>query len=200
MARHIKIGIAQFIGGGAAAHPLEPDDETVLGRAQSRDLKQPSAIGGFERPIIRNGFRDGRKRPQPELALDAMRRPDAGDADPVLHRRSRCYRGGRRRIGLRFDLVSQTAQRFAGAAAGFAAGFGFAAAAAALARASARTLRSLRGSARSGLLRTGRLRTPAASRKRKIRSDGVAPLSSQLLAFSISNLSRSALSLGISGL
>src|SRR5713101_3281627 len=86
-------------------------------------------------------------------------------------------------------------------AAGFgAAAAGFRAAAAALAAASALALRSLRGTARSGLLRAGRLRTPAASRKRKIRSDGVAPLASQLLAFSISNLTRCALSFGRSGL
>src|SRR5215468_5976480 len=85
-------------------------------------------------------------------------------------------------------------------AAGFGDAAGFGAAAAALAAASALALRSLRGTARSGLLRTGRLRTPAASRKREIRSDGVAPLASQLLAFSISNLSRSALSFGMSGL
>src|SRR5262249_56902693 len=54
----------------------------------------------------------------------------------------------------------------------YAAGFG--AAALALAAASALALRSLRGSARSGLLRAGRLRAPAASRKRAMRSDGVA--------------------------
>src|ERR1700720_2267676 len=71
---------------------------------------------------------------------------------------------------------------------------------AAVAAASALALRSLRGNARSGLLRAGRLRTPAASRKRRMRSDGVAPLASQLLAFSMSNLSRSALSFGSSGL
>src|SRR5712671_6889740 len=88
--------------------------------------------------------------------------------------------------------------QLAAEAAGFGAGFG--AAAAALAAASALALRSLRGTARSGLLRAARLRTPAASRKRKIRSDGVAPLASQLLAFSTSNLRRCALSFGRSGL
>src|SRR6202030_4768377 len=69
-----------------------------------------------------------------------------------------------------------------------------------LAAASACALRSLRGTAFSGLLRGVRLATPAASRKRVTRSDGCAPLASQALTLSISSFSRSVLSLGQSGL
>src|SRR6202171_1815781 len=61
---------------------------------------------------------------------------------------------------------------------------------AAVAAASALALRSLRGTAFSGLLREGRFATPAASRKRRTRSDGCAPLPSQALTLSISSFSR----------
>src|SRR6516162_2303612 len=66
--------------------------------------------------------------------------------------------------------------------------------------ASSFALRSLRGTAFSGLLRFGRFNTPAASRKRITRSDGRAPLAIQALAFSMSHFSRSILSFGNSGL
>src|SRR4051794_24385604 len=69
-----------------------------------------------------------------------------------------------------------------------------------LAAASAAALRSLRGTAFSGLLRASRLTTPAASRKRVTRSDGCAPLASQALTLSISSLRRASLSFGSSGL
>src|SRR5579871_3988449 len=68
------------------------------------------------------------------------------------------------------------------------------------AAASACALRSLRGTAFSGLLRLSRFFTPAASRKRSTRSDGWAPLASQVFSLSMSSFSRSALSFGISGL
>src|ERR1700750_491793 len=70
----------------------------------------------------------------------------------------------------------------------------------AFAAASACALRSLRGTAFPGWLRFSRFLTPAASRKRITRSDGCAPLASHALSLSMSTLSRSALSLGISGL
>jgi hypothetical protein len=70
----------------------------------------------------------------------------------------------------------------------------------ALVASSAAALRSLRGIAFTGLLRFSRFNTPAASRKRDTRSDGCAPFFIQACAFSISNLSRSVLSFGISGL
>ena len=60
--------------------------------------------------------------------------------------------------------------------------------------------RSLRGTARSGLLRFSRFITPASSRKRSTRSVGNAPLASQALTFSKSSLRRSVLSFGNSGL
>src|SRR6478609_5018843 len=65
------------------------------------------------------------------------------------------------------------------------------AAAGAFAASSARALRSLRGTAFSGLLRFSRLATPAASRKRITRSDGCAPFTIQLFTLSMSSLSRS---------
>src|SRR5213078_5300675 len=69
-----------------------------------------------------------------------------------------------------------------------------------LAAASAWALRSLRGTAFSGLLRAVRFATPAASRKRDTRSEGCAPLASQALTLSISSFSRASLSFGSSGL
>src|SRR5207248_1211733 len=75
-----------------------------------------------------------------------------------------------------------------------------AALAAAAFAASSLALRSLRGIALCGLLRCVRFMTPAASRKRMMRSDGCAPLAIQALAFSRSNFSRSVLSFGNSGL
>src|ERR1700730_13543163 len=73
-------------------------------------------------------------------------------------------------------------------------------AAAVLAASSARALRSLRGTARTGLLLGERLTTPAASRKRSTRSVGCAPLASQVFARSRSSLMRSGFSFGSSGL
>jgi hypothetical protein len=66
--------------------------------------------------------------------------------------------------------------------------------------ASSFALRSLRGTAFSGLLRALRFITPAASRKRMTRSDGWAPFAIQALAFSTSHLRRSVFSFGNSGL
>src|SRR6185312_1601169 len=70
----------------------------------------------------------------------------------------------------------------------------------ALAASSAWTLRSLRGTAFSGLLRGLRLATPALSRKRMTRSDGCAPFFIHACTFSRSSLSRSVLSFGSNGL
>src|ERR1700704_171296 len=75
-----------------------------------------------------------------------------------------------------------------------------AAAARAVAAASALALRSLRGTAFSGLLRAARFATPAVSRKRDTRSDGCAPLASQALVLSMSSFNRDSLSFGSSGL
>src|SRR5262249_47419867 len=78
----------------------------------------------------------------------------------------------------------------------YAAGFSAAAAAAA----ASRSRRFLRGLALVGLLRASRLARPAASRKRSTRSVGWAPTDSQCLARSTLSLTRSAWSLGSSGL
>src|SRR5262249_30412236 len=100
--------------------------------------------------------------------------PTRGEGDPVALLESR-------------RLVTRARQSYAAGAAG-------------LAAASACALRSLRGTAFSGLLRFSRFLTPAASRKRITRSEGCAPLASHDLTLSMSSLSRFSSSLGSSGL
>src|SRR5262249_54960056 len=100
----------------------------------------------------------------------AVRGADARDADAMTLGRARRHGSGR--------------QLAAGAAGAFGA-------AAALAASSAFALRSLRGTAFSGLLRFSRLAMPAASRKRITRSDGRAPFAIQLFTLSRSSLRRS---------
>src|SRR4051812_31738245 len=146
---------------------------------RGRNFERSCAVPGHQRPVGLHRERIFRERPQLYRAAHAMRGADSGDADLCRHRHAR---------GAYF---------LAAAAAVLAAA---AAAAAAVAAASRLALRSLRGSARSGLLRAARLATPAASRKRDTRSDGCAPLASQPLTFSMSSFSRASLSLASSGL
>src|SRR5262249_6891457 len=148
-------------------------DEEVLGGPQHLDLDE-APVGGLERAIAGDGGRFGRERPQLDLAAHAMRGADPGDADALPRLRARRHVSGQH-----------------------AAGPG---AAPPLAAASARALRSLRGTAFTGLLRGWRLAMPAASRKRITRSDGSAPFTIQLFTLSRSSLRRSLWSLGSSGL
>src|SRR5262249_44434169 len=163
------------LGGGAIGDALEARDEELLRRPQRLDLDH-AAVGGLERTVSGDRTRIGRERPQLDLAAHAVRGAEARDADALLVR-----------------AAHGSGQLAAGAAAGLGAE-------AALAASSARALRSLRGTAFSGLLRASRLAMPAASRKRMMRSDGCAPLAIHAFTFSRSSLSRSLWSFGSSGL
>src|ERR1700722_7185775 len=167
-ARDEQLDIAQPLGGVAVGDALEARHEEIPCRAQRLDLDH-AAVGGLERAVIDDRGRIGRERPQLDLAAHTVRGAQPGDANALTALRARRH---------------SPDQLAAGAA-------GLGAAAAALAASSAFALRSLRGTARSGLLRGARLATPAASRKRMMRSDGCAPFAIQALTLSRSSLRRS---------
>src|SRR5262249_5766678 len=159
-------------GGGAIGDALETRDEEVPGGPQRLDLDR-APVGGLEGSVVDDCRRIGRERPQLDFAAHAVRSAQPGDVSAWL--------GRARRPG------SARRQEALGAEAAWAAS-------------SARSLRSLRGTAFSGLLRASRLAMPAASRKRMMRSDGCAPLAIHAFALSRSSLSRSLWSFGSSGL
>src|SRR4029077_5676195 len=103
------------------------------------------------------------------LAANAMRGADLGNADAVGHGVLRAYFFAAAAAAAASSLALVSALVLASALA----------ASATFCFSSRTALRSLRGIARSGLLRFSRLATPAASRKRITRSDGCAPFTIQ---------------------
>src|ERR1700726_1050879 len=182
-ARDVEFDAVEALGVLAGCDAFQRRDQMAFCLARGRDLKGTRAVLGHQRSVSLHRQRVFGKSPELYRAAHAMRGADPGDADLCRHRRA------------------PSAYFLAAAAAAAAAVLAAAAeAVAAVAAASALALRSLRGNARSGLLRAGRFATPAASRKRKTRSDGCAPLPSQALTLSMSSFSRASLSFGSSGL
>src|SRR5437868_1255147 len=151
----------------------------AFGGSHRLDFETCRAVLALQRPVILHRQRIGGERLHLYLAANSVRPVDPSDTDAIRH-----------------GALSRLGHQLAGAPPAGAA----AAAAAALAASSARALRSLRGTARFGLLRCSRFMTPAASRKRSTRSVGKAPLASQALTFSTSSRTRSVFSFGNSGL
>src|SRR6516164_7521784 len=179
------------------------------------------AVLALEHTVIGDGCRIGGERAQLHLAADAMRGADLGHTDaggqgaPSLEHVpiewigicSASFALAHVLIGKPVSTFPKhalalprkwgreperaAAHQLAGAA-GAVPGAAFAA--------SSCALRSLRGIARTGLLRFSRFMTPAWSRKRSTRSVGSAPLASHALTLSRSSLSRSVFSFGNSGL
>ena len=185
-ARHIKIEVAQALGGGAVGNALEAGDQEILGGPKRLDFKAAHAVGSLKRSIARDRPRLRRERPQLHLAAGAVRGADPADAD--ARRRHAGCRSTRRRSG---RVLRRRSGGFFRCGRGRGGGFGGSLGAG---------LAFLARQCPLGVVARGAFADAGRSRKRSTRSDGAAPLSSQLFAFSMSNFRRSALSLASSGL
>jgi len=164
-ARDVQLDAIEALGSSRVAMPFSVATRCPFTsrRASPRiDARRPLVAS---QAIGQHGKRISGEGPQLDRAAHAMRGADPGDADVPRHRHA----------PTRLLLGGCSCGRL-GCCGGGRCGCGFG---------SRLALRSLRGSALSGLLRAARFTTPAASRKRVTRSEGCAPLASQLLTLSI---------------
>ena len=186
LARHVEPDIGQLLGGVAVGNARQPRHEIILGRPQAFDRQHPAVLG-LERTVTRDRRRIGGERAQADLAAHAVGGADLAEANAPAagHRSLTRWRRGRGRCCGRSGRRAGAGRRAGGR--GSLGGF----------------FLRLALFARNRPFRiVARLRfiTPAASRKRMMRSDGCAPLAIQALAFSRSHFSRSVFSFGNSGL
>ena len=78
--RHVEPDVRQPLGGFAVAYPRQRRHKVILGRPQRRDLENATVLR-FERAIIDDRRRVGRKRAQPHFAAYAIRSPELPEAN-----------------------------------------------------------------------------------------------------------------------